>query len=178
MVNYEGLRERKGLTQVPRSRSRPIAPATSPHFLHRSTIRPHRVYGANGQVTSVLPFPGKCHPPPNRLSSVTTTVFRSMCPCPNAGLHLTKSRLLLVNSEGRNSDANQMTTRLDFVRNPSDTWFFRYSRNHDIGYVPRRIFPTRATSTFMLSTGVLADTRVLGANKVNEFRLHGLSCCG
>ena len=167
MVNYEGLRERKGLTQVATvalASQRTGDFSSSPRLIYDPATR---AYNAQGQVTSVLPFPGNVIPT-NRLSSVTTTVFQKYVPMPNAGT--TNEAGFYINSEGRNSDANQVTARVDFVRNPSDTWFFRYSRNKDIGYVPA-ILPDQGNNVDVLvEHGVLADTRVIGANKVNEFR--------
>jgi hypothetical protein len=167
MVNYEGLRERKGLTQVATVALNPQRTgdfSALPRLIYDPATR---TYNAGGQVTAALAFPGNTIPT-NRLSPVTTTVFQKYVPVPNAGL--TSEAGFYVNSEGRNSDANQLTTRLDFIRNPNDSWFFRYSRNKDTGYVPA-ILPDQGNNVDVLvEHGVLANTRVFGANKVNDFR--------
>ena len=167
MANYEGLRERKSLTQVA---TVALMPQRGGDFsaLPRTIFDPaSRAYDARGQVTAVTPFPGNVIPRA-RLSPVTTQVFEKYVPAPSS--IATAEAGFFVNSEGRNSDSNQLTTRLDFAASSNETWFFRYSRNKDIGYVPA-ILPDQGNNVDVLvHHGVLADTRVFGSNKVNEAR--------
>ncbi len=167
MANYEGLRERKGLTQVatvalPQQRTGDFS------ALPRGIFDPAtRAYGAGGQVTAVSPFPGNVIPS-SRLSPVTTAVFQKYVPAPNGATSIDGG--FYVNSEGRNSNGDQLTARTDFLRTSNDSWFFRFSRNKDTGYVPA-ILPDQGNNVDVLvHHGVLADTRVIGANKVNEAR--------
>ena len=167
MVNYEGLRESKGLTQVatvalPAQRNGDFS------ALPRAIFDPaSRVYDAAGRVTAADPFPGNVIPSA-RLSPVSTAVFKNYVPPPGAAASADAG--FFVNTEGRTTTGDQLTTRADFARGSNDSWFFRYSRNHDVGYVPA-ILPDQGNNVdVLLHHGVLADTRVFGSNKVNEAR--------
>src|SRR4030095_12440142 len=84
MVNYEGLRERKGLTQVATVALAPQRTGDFSSFPRLIYDPATRTYDAQGRVTACLRFAGKVIPA-NRLSSVTTTVFQKYVPLPNAG---------------------------------------------------------------------------------------------
>src|SRR5205807_423594 len=128
--NYEGLRERKGLTQVA------IVPLTENRTGNFGSVPifdpATRVFDANNQVTAVQAFPGNVIPA-NRIHRVAKGML-DFIPLGNAGISGQTARF--VNSEARRSDSDQLTTRLDFVENGSSNWFFRYSRSKEDGFVP------------------------------------------
>lgn len=164
MFNYEGLRERKGLTQVgivPLTENRTGNFGSVPIFDPDS-----RVFGANNQVTSVQPFSGNVIPA-NRIHRVAKRML-DFIPLGNAGISGQTARF--VNSEARRSNSDQFTTRLDFAESRSSNWLFRYSRSKEDGFVPTALPEQGNNVTNQIQQGLLGNTHVFGATKVNEFR--------
>jgi hypothetical protein len=167
MANYEGLRERKALTQTA---TVPLAAQRTGDFSGSSRLiydPASRVFNAAGQVTAVSAFPGNVIPS-NRIHRVASKVLEGYVPPPNSGL--TPQAGFFVNNEGRNTNGDQFTARGDWVQSSASNWFFRYSLSRDDGLVPA-ILPQQGNSVVVdVDQGMLGNTRVFGPNKVNEFR--------
>ncbi|MBM3776559.1 MAG: carboxypeptidase regulatory-like domain-containing protein, partial [Acidobacteria bacterium] len=167
MANFEGLRERKALTQVA---TVPVVPQRAGDF---SGFRPvydpaSRVFNAAGQVVSTLPFANSLIPA-NRIHRVARRVLDGFVPVPNSTV--SPGAGLYVNDEGRRSDSDQFTARGDWAQNASSSWFARFSRSKDLGYVPA-ILPVQGNDVeILIRQGMFGNTRVIGSNKVNELRL-------
>ena len=71
-------------------------------------------------------------------------------------------------------NADQFTYRLDFIENARSSWFFRHSISHELGYDPYPVPQMGINTDTDVQQGVIANTRTLGANKVNDLRF-GLS---
>jgi hypothetical protein len=172
-VDYEGLRERKALTQpatVPSAAwvqgdySGVSAPVYDP-----ST----RVYNfTNGVATSVVsasPFPNNVIPP-NRIHPISLAYMQQWVPVPNIGGPLSTAANNFLNTEGRPTNANQENARFDYVQSPNFTWMFRYAHSGEAQYTPINI-PDEGTNTnSQVHQGMLGNTWVIGANKVNDFK--------
>ena len=76
-----------------------------------------------------------------------------------------------INNEGRRSNNDQYHGRLDFTQNSVSTWFFRASASDDLQYIPAFAANTGNNNIVEAKQAVLANTRLIGANKVNELRL-------
>jgi hypothetical protein len=167
MVNYEGLRERKALVQ----------PATVPPnawVQGNFSAVPQAVYDVNTRVlnaagnavVSSTPFPGNIIPA-NRLAPISQRFMRDWMPAVNAAVATANN---FVNTEGRPTDNDQQNARFDWNQSTASTWFFRYSHAGETQYNPIPI-PRHGTNVVVQAhQGLLANTRVIGANKVNEFR--------
>jgi hypothetical protein len=166
MVNYEGLRERKALVQ----------PATVPPSAwvagdFRAVSTPiydvySRVYDASGAVLSSTPFPGNVIPG-NRLQPISAAYMRDWMPRVEANNVVANN---FVNTEGRPTDSDQQNARFDFAESSARTYFFRYSHAGEFQYNPIQI-PQHGTNVVVAAhQGMLGQTWVIGANKVNEFR--------
>ncbi|MGH2361532.1 MAG: carboxypeptidase regulatory-like domain-containing protein, partial [bacterium] len=167
MFDYEGLRERKALTQL----------ATVPFADQRGgdlSRFPRQVFDprsqatdAAGRVISVSPFPGNIIPQ-NRIHPISGKVFRDHFPLPNRSTTVEANNFL--NTEGRRSDSDQETARIDWVQSAGSSWFFRYSQSGELQYIPKNIPRQGNNADVKVRQGVLGNTRVFGPNKVNDFR--------
>lgn len=167
MGNYEGLRERKALVQ----------PATVPpnSWVNGDfSAVPQAIYDVNTRVlnpagnavVSSTPFPGNILPP-SRIAPISQNFMRGWMPTVVAPIAVANN---FVNTEGRPTDNNQQNVRLDWIQSTAATWFFRYSHAGETQYNPIAI-PQHGTNVVVQAhQGLLANTRVIGANKVNEFR--------
>lgn len=169
MVNWEGLRERKALTQSP---SVPLAAERNGDFSANSAIiydPATRVFDAAGNViVAPRPFPGNVIPQ-DRIHPVSKKLL-AYYPVPQ-----TSSRSAnFVNNEGKRIDADQLTYRLDFTEHAKSNWFFRHSFSWELGYDPFAIPNMGINTDTDVQQGVIANTRVYGSNKVNDLRF-GLS---
>ena len=171
--DYEGLRERKALTQ----------PATVPSTAwvqgdFSSVATPiydpaTRVYNVtNGVATSVVsatPFPNNIIPA-NRLAPISLAYMQRWTPPPNIGGPLNTAANNFVNTEGRPTNANQENTRFDYAQSANSNWMFRYAHSGEALYTPINI-PNEGTDTAsQVHQGMLGHTWVIGANKVNDFK--------
>jgi len=163
LFSYEGLRERKALTQtgvVPTAADR--AGDFSPRNL--TIIDPLTKTAA---LPGGTPFAG-ARIPDNRLAPISRRVLTDFYPLPNLN---TGGATNFINNEGRRSDNDQYHGRLDFTQNDRSSWFFRASASDDLQYIPAFAPNTGNNNIVEAKQGVLANTRLLGANKVNEFRV-------
>lgn len=163
LFSYEGLRERKALTStgvVPNAQQR----AGDFSFFSGTIMDPATRVVENNRVTSETPFPGN-RIPANRIQALSRRVLNDFYPLSN----LTGPNNF-INNEGRRQTNDQYHARADFARNTSDNWFFRYSQSGDLGYIPA-FAPNMGNNVDVdVKQAVLANTRLLGTNKVNEFR--------
>jgi len=169
MVNWEGLRERKALTALP---TVPLAAERNGDFSANPAIiydPATRVFDAAGNViVAPRPFPGNIIPQ-NRIHPVSRKLL-AYFPLPQVNT----SSANFVNNEGRRVDADQLTYRFDFTEHAKSSWFFRHSFSTEHGYDPFAIPDMGINTDTKVHQGVIANTRVYGANKVNDVRF-GLS---
>ena len=160
MFNYEGLRERRALTQT----------NTLPDSRYRS--------GNLGFLNKVIrdPLnPGQVFPnaiiPESRISPISRKVLNDFFPLPNqAGGGALGIANNYLNDEGRRTDGNQFTTRADWTGIQNQTYFFRFSQTQEPQYIPSAIANQGNNVQILGQQGVLGHTMVIGANKVNEFK--------
>src|SRR5262252_4939655 len=169
MVNWEGLRERKALTVLP---SVPLAAERNGDFSANPAIiydPATRVFDAAGNViVAPRPFDGNIIPP-ERINPVSRKLL-AFFPVPQINARAAN----FVNNEGRRVNADQFTYRLDLMEHAKSNWFFRHSFSTEHGYDPFPIPDMGINTDTKVHQGVLANTRVYGANKVNDMRF-GLS---
>ena len=169
LFNWEGLRERKALTQtptVPLTAERSGDFSASPGIIYDPATR---VFDAAGNVVSApTPFPGNIIPA-SRIHPVSKKLL-DFFPLPQQ-----ESRgINYINNEARRIDADQFTFRVDFTESPKSSWFFRYSDSSELGYDPFAIPDMGINTDTDVQQGVLTNTRTFGPNKVNDIRF-GLS---
>ena len=113
------------------------------------------------------PFAGNIIPA-SRLQPISQRYMRSWMPQVTANNLVANN---FVNTEGRPTDNNQENARFDWVQSSNSTLFFRYSHAGETQYNPIQI-PLHGTNVDVQAhQGLLAHTWVIGANKVNEFRV-------
>ncbi|MBL8290600.1 MAG: carboxypeptidase regulatory-like domain-containing protein [Bryobacterales bacterium] len=160
MFNYEGLRERRALTQtntLPDARFR----SGNFGFLNRAIRDPLN--------------PGQTFPngliPESRISPISRRVLNDFFPLPNqtgsGALGITNNYL---NDESRRTDGDQFTLRSDFNVNSNNMIFFRFSQTKEPQYIPFAIKDQGNDVDILGQQGVLGFTRVIDATKVNEFK--------
>ncbi|HKX30038.1 MAG TPA: TonB-dependent receptor [Blastocatellia bacterium] len=169
LFNWEGLRERKALTQLINV---PLTAERNGNFSQSGVTiydPDTRVFDADGKVIRApTPFPDN-RIPDNRINPVSRKLL-AFFPFAQQQVRLGN----YLNDESRRVDADQYTYRLDFNESQKSSWFFRHSISHELGYDPYP-FPDQGINTATtVGQGVLANTRIFGANKVNDARL-GLS---
>ncbi len=160
MFNYEGLRERRALTQT----------NTIPDARYRSGN-----FGFLNKTIRDPLNPGQFFPnatiPANRVHPTSTKVLNDWFPLPNqAGGGALGIANNYLNDEGRRLDADQFTTRTDWTGTQNQTYFFRFSQTQEPGYIPSAFFNQGNTVGILGQQGVLGHTMVFGSNKVNDFR--------
>jgi len=88
-------------------------------------------------------------------------------PAPNiSGAGLSNNYLSLQNNV---TDKDQFTQRIDFVESSKSSWFGRYSWQDD-GQVQPALYLNGHTLAVTVKQAMLANTRILTPNMVNEFR--------
>ncbi len=168
LFNWEGLRERKALTQTP---SLPLTAWRSGDFSGGATIYDPRtrVFDAAGNVIQApTPFPGN-RIPENRIHPVSKKLL-DFYPRPQQE----RTGANFVNNEAKRIDADQFTYRIDFNESSNSNWFFRHSISHELGYDPFAIPNMGINTDADVQQGVIANTRTFGSSKVNDIRF-GLS---
>lgn len=160
MFNYEGLRERRALTQtstLPDARFR----SGNFGFLNRAIrdpLNPGQVF-PNGLI------------PESRISPISRRVLNDFFPLPNQGgtgaLGITNNYL---NDESRRTDGDQFTVRTDLTSIQNQTFFFRFSQTEEPQYIPFAIKDQGNVVGILGQQGVIGHTKVIGANKVNDFK--------
>jgi hypothetical protein len=171
MVNWEGLRENKSLTQTP---SLPLTAWRSGDFSGLRDVNGNlipiydpatRVFDAAGNVLRApTPFPGNIIPA-NQIQPVSRKLL-AYFPLPSqevAGGNF-------VNNEARVVNADQFTYRLDFTQGKS-TWTFRHSMSHEHGYDPYPIPNMGINTETDVHQLVFSNTRTLSSNKFNDARI-------
>ena len=172
MFNWEGLREHKSLT------SSPSVPLTAWRTGDFSNLRDAsgnlipiydpatRVFDAAGNVIQApTAFAGN-RIPANRIDPVSQQLL-DFYPLPLQE----QTGANYVNDEARTVDADQFTYRFDFIENDNSRWFFRHSISHELGYDPFAIPNMGINTDTDVHQIVLANTRTLGSNKVNDLRV-------
>ena len=169
LFNWEGLRERKALTQninVPLAAERNGDFSANPSIIYDPATR---VFDAAGNVTQApTPFPGN-RIPANRINPVSKKLL-DFFPLPQLAGRVSN----YLNDESRRVNADQYTYRIDFTESTNSSWFFRHSISHELGYDPYPVPNMGINTDTDVQQGVLANTRTLGSNKVNDIRF-GLS---
>jgi hypothetical protein len=160
MFNYEGLRERRALTQT----------GTLPDARYRS--------GNFGFLNKVIrnpfdnnnPFPNATIPD-SLISPTSRRVLDEFYPLPNqpggGPQGITNNYL---NDEGRRTDGDQFSIRGDLTAIQNNNFFFRFSQTKEPQYIPFAIRDQGNNVDILGQQGVLGHTMVIGSNKVNEFR--------
>jgi hypothetical protein len=166
--DYEGLRERKALTQ---GATLPPASWIAGDFSGVSTMiydpTTRIINPAGTAVTSATPFPDN-KIPSNRIAPISSQYFAKFIPVINAPANALANDF--INNEGRPTDTNQETSRFDYAQSVNSNWMFRYSHSGESQYNPINI-PNEGNNVFdQAHQGVLGFTRVFGATKVNDFR--------
>ncbi len=173
MSNFEGYRDRRtlrGLFNVPTNLMRAGNFSSTPIY-DPTTSRVNPNYDSSRPVSASNPrilrdqFAGNVIPR-NRIHPISIKLLEFL-PAPN-----TNAGGLINNYEnGRNRqiDKDQFTQRIDFTESTESSWFGRYSWSNE-----RQVTPNLYLNGSSLLTNVrqamLSNTRVFGANKVNEFR--------
>ncbi len=171
--DWESLRERKALT---RTGLLPVAVERSGDFsaFSRTIYDPNtRAYtfnaaGAAAGVTSVSAFPNNIIPAA-RIHPVSARVLTEFYPLPNAPGTATN----FLSNEGRRSDSDQYTPKIDWNQSANSRWFFRYSHANELAYIPNgtTLPPNQGNNVDVkVRQGVMSYTRVFSANKVNDAR--------
>jgi hypothetical protein len=167
-ANYEGLRERKALTQlatVPFSEQRggDFSRVTNRTLFDPAT----RVFSGNA-VTATTPFPGN-QIPSSRIHAVSARVLRDFYPLPSLSQTVQVNNFL--NTEGRRTNSELFSFRGDWVESSNSNWFARYSFADERQYIPINI-PNQGNNADVDPWQlVVANTRVFGGTKVNDVRL-------
>ncbi|HKA00160.1 MAG TPA: carboxypeptidase-like regulatory domain-containing protein, partial [Candidatus Solibacter sp.] len=170
--NYEGLRQRKAQTFVS---TVPFVSDLTGNFAGSSAIiydPATRVLSADGsRVESVSPFPGNAIPQ-GRFSPVSAFLVQNFYPAPN---NITRGYTNdYISNESSRADNDQQMARVDWAQSASSNFQFRYSHGSEPQYIPAS-FPLQGNNNTTIShQAMLGHTWVLGANKVNEFKM-GLS---
>lgn len=166
--DYEGLRERKALTSLS---TLPSASYRSGDFSGTSTVIYDpltRTYDSTGRVLTALPFPGNVIPT-NRIATVSNKVLANYMPLPNLSPNVVANNYL--NTEGRTSDSDQLSARVDYQMTSSDSFQFRYSHSGELRYNPINVPNQGNNINVQVHQGMLGNTWVIGPNKVNDLKL-------
>jgi hypothetical protein len=155
MGNYEGLRERRALT---------INGTLPTQALRSGNIGRAIVDPYNNRV----PFPNNLIPA-SRVHATSARVLQEFYPLPN-NPGVTGLANNYLNNESRTSDGNQGSGRLDWVKSSNTNFFFRFSQTLEPQYLPSQVNGMGNNVDIFAQQGVLGFTRVIGANKVNDFR--------
>jgi hypothetical protein len=156
MGNYEGLRERRALTQTG---TLPTAALRSGN-IGRAIVDPFS--------TGRVPFPNNVIPA-SRIQATSAKVLNDFFPLPN-NTGATGLANNYINNEGRDSDGNQGSGRLDWSQSSNSNFFFRFSQTVEPQYIPSVINGQGNLASIYAQQGVLGHTKVFGATKVNELK--------
>jgi hypothetical protein len=167
--DYEGLRERKALTQVfnmppAKDRSGDFSGSSVTIFDPRSRI----VDPATGKVVSQSPFPGNVIDP-SLVTPIASAVLAKWFPLPNQGAVNGYTNNYLDN-EGRRSDNDQYTIRGDYNMSQKSQIYGRFSHTGDAGYLPLTTPGLGYNNDVKAWQGLIANTLAFGPNRVNEFK--------
>ncbi|MBM3734742.1 MAG: carboxypeptidase regulatory-like domain-containing protein [Acidobacteria bacterium] len=167
-ANYEGLRERRALTQTA---TVPFAAQRGGDFsaiTNRVLYDPlSRAFTGNA-VTTATPFAGN-RIPTNRIHANSAKVLADFYPLPNISQTVQNNNFL--NNEGRRTNSDLFSFRSDFIESPNSNWFARYSFANERQYLPISIPDQGNNADVDPWQFVVANTRVYGGNKVNDARI-------
>jgi len=164
--DWEGLRERKALT---RTGFLPLGVERGGNFagFSRVVYDPNtRVFNAAGGVTATEAFPNNVIPA-SRIHRNSAKVLTDFYPLPNTP----STSANFVSNEGRSSDSDQYTYKVDWSENANSRWFFRFSHANELAYIPNftTIPPGQGNNVDVkVRQGIMNNTRIFSANKVNE----------
>jgi hypothetical protein len=166
--NYEGLRQVKSTTSLSNVFN---ASDRTGNFGGSSTTiydPDTRVLAADGsRVLSVNPFPGNVIPS-NRISPQSAQLL-NLYPLPNNNPTGYVNNFLSNETSTANNDAE--LARVDWQQNASSSFQFRYSHANEPQYIPAAIPHQGTVNTTVTHQALLGHTLVLGASKVNEFKV-------
>jgi len=161
MFNYEGLRERKALTQL----------ATLPDDRYRSGNFGFLNKAIRDPLNPGQNFPGGVIPE-SRIHPISRRVLSDFFPAPNrAGSGALGLATNYLNDEGRRTTGDQFSLRSDLTAIQNHTFFFRFSQTEEPQYIPFTIRDQGNVVGILGQQGVLGYTSVIGTNKVNELRV-------
>lgn len=166
--DYEGLRERKALTQ---NFTLPFASDRAGDFSASKTIiydPATRIVDAAGKLVSVSAFPGNIIPA-NRIQPISATVFQKYYPLPNNTQNGAYNNNYLSN-EGKSTDSDQYSARGDYQLSANQSFQIRYSHGEDSLYLPNTVPGLGYVNSVVVHQGMLGHVMVLGPDKVNEFK--------
>ncbi len=164
--DYEGLRERKALTQTA---TVPSAAWQAGDFSGQSATiydPDTRVVNSSGQLVSVSPFLDN-KVSANRIAPISAALLKRFEPLPNLNPNVVANNFL--NTEGRPTNSNQENARFDYAQSSNSNWMFRYGHTGELRYLPLNIPNMGNNIDVQGHQGMLRNTRILGPNKVNEF---------
>jgi hypothetical protein len=163
--DYEGLRERKALTQLA---TVPTAAWQTGDLSSSSTIvydPTTRVVNSSGQLVSVAAFQNN-RIPANKIAPTSTALLSRFEPTPNLNPNVVANNFL--NTEGRPTNSNQENARFDYVQSSNSNWMFRYGHTGELRYLPINL-PNQGNNIDVQGhQGMMRNTRLIGPNKVNE----------
>jgi hypothetical protein len=160
MFNYEGLRERRSLTQT----------GTMPDVRYRSGD-----FGFLNKAIRDPLNPGTNFPngviPASRIHPTSRRVLDEFFPLPTqAGTGALGIAGNYLNDEGRRTDGDQFTARGDWNISSNQSYFFRFSQTKEPQYIPFAIRDQGNNVDILGQQGVMGHTMVIGPNKVNDFK--------
>jgi len=163
MSNFEGFRERRQGQAVfntpPASiRTGNLSSVPTPIFDPNTRTR------VDGRLVA-QPFPNNTIPQ-NRIHP-TSVKFFEFIPEPNVNTAALANNLVVL--QNRPIDKDQFLQRIDFVESNNSNWFGRYAWTDE-----QQLTPAIKLNGLKLATvakqALISNTRVLSANKINEFR--------
>ena len=166
--NYEGLRQTQAQTisstvPMPSDRTGNFSGSTTTIYDPATRV----LNAAGTAVASATPFPGNVIPA-NRLSPVSTALL-AYYPLPNvAGRGYAND---FLSNESGTANADGETARVDWQQSSASTFLFRYSHGNEPQYLPASIPQQGTVNSTITHQAVLGHTLLLGANKVNEFKI-------
>ena len=110
--------------------------------------------------------------PANRISPVSAALVKNFYPLPNNIIRGYANDYISNESSAATND--QEMARVDWTQSSASTLYFRYSHGAEPQYIPASIPLQGNNNTTISHQAMLGHTFVIGANKVNEFKM-GLS---
>jgi Carboxypeptidase regulatory-like domain len=162
MTNYEGFREFQQLEQTYTTIPQAMRNGDFSQLLPNTVI----LDTASGSSPATrTAFPGNIIPT-SRLNpiSVALLAYDPLPNVPNAGLANN-----FLNLQDNTVYKDQFTGRVDWAQSAKSTWFSRYSWQADGGVTPS-IYLDGYNLQVHVDQGMIANTRILSPNVVNDFR--------
>jgi hypothetical protein len=172
MFNWEGLREKKSLTQ---NASLPLTAWKAGDFSNLRDAQGNliviydpatAVFDAAGNVVRAPTAFADNKIPANRIHPASQKLLRYY-PTPEQE----RTGANYVNNEARRIDSDQFTYRFDYSQNATTNWFFRHSISHELGYDPFPIPDMGSNTDTDVHQMVFGNTQTIGSNKLNDLRI-------